>query len=236
MSIPKIIHQVWEGRTEPKMPTRLKILARTWQEQNPTWEYHLWNGEEMDKLVETHFPEYMSMYKNFHYNVQRWDIIRYMILYVYGGVYTDLDAECFKPIDGLFNANTFCFGEEPDNNNIYIDMKYHIGNALLASYPREEGWMFVLEKIRCALKEKYKMCIVLNTTGPLMLSRIFPELEDKYNATILPNSFVAPVSKREVYDYIIGCNCVDFECKIKSAICAHYFFGSWENEFAFYGK
>ena len=62
MAIPKIIHQVWEGRTEPCMPTRLQILARTWREQNPDWEYHLWNGEEMDELVEKHFPEYLSMY------------------------------------------------------------------------------------------------------------------------------------------------------------------------------
>ena len=96
MAIPKIIHQVWEGRTEPCMPTRLQILARTWREQNPDWEYHLWNGEEMDELVEKHFPEYLSMYRSFPYNVQRWDTIRYMILYVYGGVYTDLDTECFK--------------------------------------------------------------------------------------------------------------------------------------------
>ena len=65
---------------------RLQILARTWREQNPDWEYHLWNGEEMDELVEKHFPEYLSLYRSFSYNVQRWDTIRYMILYVYGGV------------------------------------------------------------------------------------------------------------------------------------------------------
>ena len=55
MSIPKIIHQVWEGRTEPFMPVRLQLLARTWQEQNPDWEYHLWNGKEMDELVSVYF-------------------------------------------------------------------------------------------------------------------------------------------------------------------------------------
>ena len=134
MSIPKIIHQVWEGRTEPKMPTRLKILARTWQEQNPTWEYHLWNGEEMDKLVETHFPEYLSMYKSFPYNVQRWDTIRYMILYVYGGVYTDLDTECFRPIDELLEGKTLCFGEEPPEHNVYAGIERLIGNAFMASF------------------------------------------------------------------------------------------------------
>ena len=43
MTIPKIIHQVWEGRTEPSMPARLQILVRTWKEKNPDWEYRLWN-------------------------------------------------------------------------------------------------------------------------------------------------------------------------------------------------
>ena len=64
MAIPKIIHQVWEGRTEPCMPTRLQILARTWREQNPDWEYHLWNGEEMDELVKKHFPEFDEILKS----------------------------------------------------------------------------------------------------------------------------------------------------------------------------
>ena len=114
MAIPKIIHQVWEGRTEPCMPTRLQILARTWREQNPDWEYHLWNGEEMDELVEKHFPEYLSMYRSFPYNVQRWDTIRYMILYVYGGVYTDLDTECFKPIEPLLEDVMIGFGARCD--------------------------------------------------------------------------------------------------------------------------
>ena len=92
------------------MPTRLQVLARTWQEQNPDWEYHLWNGEEMDELVARHFPEYLSMYRSFPYNVQRRDTIRYMILYVYGGLYTDLDTECFRPIDPLLKAVRMAFG------------------------------------------------------------------------------------------------------------------------------
>lgn len=75
--LPRIIHQVWEGRTEPSMPVRLKILAETWKEHNPRWEYHLWNGDEMDNLVKTYFPEYKSVYKSFSHNVQRWDTIRY---------------------------------------------------------------------------------------------------------------------------------------------------------------
>lgn len=143
MAIPKIIHQVWEGRTEPEMPIRLKILARTWKEKNSDWEYHLWNGEEMDELVETHFPEYLDMYKNFPYNVQRWDTIRYMILYIYGGVYTDLDTECFKPIESLLNNKDLCFGEEPPEHNVYNCGNRLIGNAFMASIQNNKGWLYI---------------------------------------------------------------------------------------------
>lgn len=92
MKIPKIIHQVWEGRIDPHISFRLQLLSKTRKEQNPDWEYHLWNGKEMEELVSNHFPEYKDMYNGFSYNVQRWDTIRYMILNKYGGVYTDLDS------------------------------------------------------------------------------------------------------------------------------------------------
>ena len=143
MAIPKIIHQVWEGRTEPCMPTRLQILARTWREQNPDWEYHLWNGEEMDELVKKHFPEYLSMYRSFPYNVQRWDTIRYMILYVYGGVYTDLDTECFKPIEPLLK-------------DVMID-------AMLRDYPVQKVMHttgpLMISRIFNTLKKRYKVTL-----------------------------------------------------------------------------
>lgn len=233
MSIPKIIHQVWEGRTEPKMPTRLKILARTWQEQNPTWEYHLWNGEEMDKLVETHFPEYLSMYKSFPYNVQRWDTIRYMILYVYGGVYTDLDTECFKPIDGLLEGKTLCFGEEPPEHNVYAGIERLIGNAFMASTIKNENWLHTLKEIREAINRNYTTQTVLYTTGPLMISRMYALFKQ---ADILPYKLVTPITKDDMIDVLFRNEKNIFREKIKQAYCAHYFFGSWTEFSSFYNR
>ena len=205
MAIPKIIHQVWEGRTEPSMPARLQILARTWKKKNPDWEYHLWNGEEMDKLVETHFPEYMSLYKSFPYSVQRWDTIRYMILYLFGGVYADLDSECFRPIDGLLEDKTMCFGEEPPSNNVYPEIDVLIGNAFMASEAKHEGWLKVLEEIR-------------------------KELQKQGNVQYLSYKDVTPVTIRDMRQYIHFKGRGIFNEKIKEAYCAHYFFGSWVSQ------
>lgn len=232
MSIPKIIHQVWEGRTEPKMPTRLKILARTWQEQNPTWEYHLWNGEEMDKLVETHFPEYLSMYKSFPYNVQRWDTIRYMILYVYGGVYTDLDTECFKPIDPLMENVVMGIGEEPPLPN---DDKTRIGNAFLVSEKGCSAWISILQEILLNYVDKGSaIATVMGSTGPNMIKRILPSLKMDNEIYEFPYRLVTPVSKYDMYHYIFNKAKDLFHQKIEQAYCAHYFFGSWDKELAFY--
>ena len=45
MQIPKIIHQVWEGKTTP-LPDFLCKLGKSWRDKNPDWEYigirHVW--------------------------------------------------------------------------------------------------------------------------------------------------------------------------------------------------
>ena len=41
-----------------------------------------------------HYPELIPVYESFPYAVQRWDAIRYLILYTFGGLYVDLDYEC----------------------------------------------------------------------------------------------------------------------------------------------
>lgn len=231
MAIPKIIHQVWEGRTEPKMPTRLQILARTWQEQNPNWEYHLWSGREMDELVATHFPEYLSMYQNFPYNVQRWDTIRYMMLYVYGGIYTDLDTECFQPISPILENVTIGFGEEPPIHTKPI----RIGNAFLVSEKENSAWQTILNEILRNMVEKESAIeTVMHSTGPNMINRLFDRLKKENGAYGFPYSQVTPVSKYDMYRYIFQGEKEVFLKKIKHAYCAHYFFGSWDTELAFY--
>ena len=231
MAIPRIIHQVWEGRTEPKMPTRLQILARTWREQNPDWEYHLWNGEEMDELVEKHFPEYLSIYRSFPYNVQRWDTIRYMILYIYGGVYTDLDTECFRPMTHLLENVTIGFGEEPP-----IPAKpIRIGNAFLVSEKGNPGWLTILNEILTNTEEKESAIeTVMHSTGPNRINRLFNRLKKENGAYGFPYSQVTPVSKYDMYRYIFQGEKEVFLEKIKQAYCAHYFFGSWDTKLAFY--
>ena len=88
---------MWEGKDGPQ-PDLLSDLSQTWKEQHPDWTYIFWNGEKIDAFMAGH-AEYRDVYNSYPYAVQRWDMIRYLILYEYGGIYADLDYECIDALD-----------------------------------------------------------------------------------------------------------------------------------------
>ena len=96
---------MWEGKDGPQ-PDLLSDLSQTWKEQHPDWTYIFWNGEKIDAFMAGH-AEYRDVYNSYPYAVQRWDMIRYLILYEYGGIYADLDYECIDALDSLLE-NEFC--------------------------------------------------------------------------------------------------------------------------------
>jgi len=90
-AIPKIIHQIWLGPLEP--PTE---VMQTWKELHPEWKYLLWSEKNLPQLKN---QEAFDKSKAF---TQKADILRYELLYQYGGIFVDADEYCIKPIDSLF--------------------------------------------------------------------------------------------------------------------------------------
>jgi len=90
--IPKIIHQLWIG---PKIPP--SNFMDTWKTKHPEFEYIRWNEEEFKK-------------RNIHFSCQnriddmeeingKADIMRWEILYHYGGIFLDADSICVEPLN-----------------------------------------------------------------------------------------------------------------------------------------
>ena len=235
-NIPKIIHQVWDSPENRDIPLFLQVLMNTWKVYNPDWKYHLWNRKEMDRLVKEEFPYFCDTYYNFPYDIQRWDAIRYMILYKYGGLYVDLDIECLKPIDPILKNINLGIGEEASEKSLYPYLKHMLGNSFLVSVEGAEGWNFILSRIM-NLKSapeliENKESLTLTTTGSLMLSKIFDELNHKFDASPISYELVAPVNKYDVIRYIYKRERVQFEERIQSAYCVHYYLGTWSEKVA----
>ena len=94
MTIPRIIHQLWIG---PK-PRPSKFM-QTWKDKHPDFEYIMWNEEEIKKR-ELHLVCIDKIISIEEINGKA-DIIRWEILYHYGGVFLDADSICIESFHEL---------------------------------------------------------------------------------------------------------------------------------------
>jgi len=170
MTIPRIIHQIWWQGIE-NIPPKLKIASETWQRLHPGWEYKLWDAESMENLVKTEFPWFYEYYINYEYQIQRADVIRYLFLYKYGGIYVDIDILCKKSLEPFITTEL--------KSNLAFARSSHTGgysnwfiissagnsfwpllwNSLIDAYNYENCWKCVGKHLK-----------VMHTTGPSILN------------------------------------------------------------------
>lgn len=101
----KIIHQIWFNFKDPEImsdiPEKYTYMCNSWSLMNPNWTHIVWNDKLADSLINI-YPEYKNIYYKFTKPILRADFIRFCFLHRYGGLYADMDTECRKPIDDLF--------------------------------------------------------------------------------------------------------------------------------------
>ena len=73
-----------------------------------------------------------DVYNSYPYAVQRWDMIRYLILYEYGGIYADLDYECIDALDSLLENEFCCLASDPEEHARIFDKAHIVTNAFIA--------------------------------------------------------------------------------------------------------
>ena len=243
-TIPKIIHQVWGGQIE-FFPEIYSQLAETWKIHYPEWDYELWNDKRMNIFIKDHYPQYLDMYKNFHYNIQRWEAIRYLILHKMGGMYIDFDYESIAPIDELVRGKTCCFAMEPESHCLIFSKPVMFNNAMMLSVPGHpfmqkvietffsESWQKSVTEAAAAFSDEYrrKNHIVLHSTGPWMLMELYNQLTEKEKSEIylIPDKYVTPFDVNQAGLVVQGDDTEELNQCLSEAYAVHYFYGLWKN-------
>jgi mannosyltransferase OCH1-like enzyme len=104
-SFPRKIWQTW--KVDPLgFEERDLSCARTWTAKNPGYRYEVLTDNNDVYYVETHFgpqginrPDIVDMYKSLTAKIIKADLLRYLVMYVDGGVYADIDVEALRPLD-----------------------------------------------------------------------------------------------------------------------------------------
>ncbi|KAF5006299.1 hypothetical protein FDECE_7310 [Fusarium decemcellulare] len=101
---PRKIWQTW-NHIPPFFEKREMERVRSWTESNPEWRWEvLTNANELE-YVEDHFgprgfnrPDIVEFFRTVNSKIVKSDLLRYLIIYVEGGLYADIDVEALKPI------------------------------------------------------------------------------------------------------------------------------------------
>ncbi len=178
--IPKIIHQIWIGNLNAPLN-----MMKTWKEKHPHFEYIHWSEKEIEKrnmkLECQHRIDEMEEING------KADIIRWEILYKYGGVFIDADSICIEPIDYLLkNYQSFAGWEQEEVRNGLIatgTMGFPPKHPLIRSII---DWI----KTNCVnVKKTGKRAWI--TVGPGLLTKMYNL--GKYNMKILPSYTFLPI-------------------------------------------
>lgn len=150
--VPLNIIQIWVGDTPVSDDT--KEWRDSWKACNPDYKYFMLENPTAGELVATFFPELLERYNGYSENIRRCDLLRYMCMYKFGGIYADNDFKCLKSFDTviLYMQQTtasdmgldIMFGRLPGTPEAFL---HSIPNALIISKKGCHFWKFVLEVV-----------------------------------------------------------------------------------------
>lgn len=152
-------------------------LPPSWHLLNPKFVIHHFNDAEVETFVQKHRPQLFPAFKNLQ-PVERADLFRYLVLYVHGGVYTDMDTTCKVPIGkwasefgytGTMDAADFIIGVEFKKGPRSVpDLPFQLLQWTIASAPKNPILDKVLDHCLSRIQEitEAKEIGVLLRTGP----------------------------------------------------------------------
>jgi mannosyltransferase OCH1-like enzyme len=217
--IPKIIHFIWidfsnELNSNPKIPDKyINNINRT-KDLNPDFTIKIWNGFDCDQLIKKFFPNKLDLYWSLEKPIMRCDFVRLVILYVYGGIYSDLDRISIRSYNIILQKYLeydFIIGKVD-----YFGMNEFI-NDLMFAKPKSD---FILECIN-GVKKNYIPIEFLNifyTSGPNYIKGVF----NNYNG---PNKIIS------IYSEVNSCNtCTCKLTDLQNLVSYTTFDGSWNSK------
>jgi inositol phosphorylceramide mannosyltransferase catalytic subunit len=190
--IPKRIIQTGKQIEQPLLNraamSNLRLL-------HPDFEYLFFDDRQVEEFIQQEYPEYRAVFDSFQWPIQRYDFFRYLAVYRYGGFYFDLDVLLASGVSGLLDRGCI-FPFEGLTLSSFLRNRYkmdwEIGNYAFGSAPGHPFLGAIIENCVRAQKDPRWVrpmmlgfpplfraeFVVLNTTGPGLISRTLAENPD----------------------------------------------------------
>src|SRR3569833_377438 len=155
--IPHRLHFIFLNRDEPVPPALLECYVRA-RQLHPGWEARIYHEDDAQDILRTWFPALLPVYNAYAHTVQRSDILRVILVHLFGGFYLDMDILCLKSLDELCDQE-LVLGKERLFS--FDELHHHearhslrIGNYMFGGRPGHPFWLSILkESIRLSKKD-----------------------------------------------------------------------------------
>jgi len=104
---PKNIFQVWMQGYDNIPKKIFKENVRNWQLLNPDWNYYFLDEKSLRENCRQFSPECLKTFDSFDVMHLKIDFGRYVTLYLYGGIYCDMDMYAFRSLSGSEHVQEF---------------------------------------------------------------------------------------------------------------------------------
>jgi len=168
IQIPKKIIQTWEHKD--LNPPFQKIID-IWKTNNTNYEYLLFDKHEREQFIRNNFDEtILNTYNSIVPGAFKVDLFRYCYLYIYGGVYVDIDSLCIGKLDDFLLPNIE-FVVPIDLNVSESEGTHNLACGFIASIPKHPVLLNCINRIVHNVKNNIIPSSKLDFTGPGVLGR-----------------------------------------------------------------
>ena len=168
IKIPRNIFQTWSTKN---ISNDLKSLTDSWKTLNPNYTYFLYDDNDCTTFIKKHFDiKIYNAYLRLIPGAFKADLWRYCVLYIYGGVYVDMDTICVNPIDAFLHEDIE-FMTPIDLNNGQNTGTHNLFNAFIASIPQHPILLDCIRRIVYHVENNIVPLSNLDFAGPGILGK-----------------------------------------------------------------
>lgn len=226
---PKRLHLTCKNKNAIDDPVWVSCLEK-FRTLYTDYDIRLYDNDDIYTLIEQHYPAALTKVKQIPVGAVLADIFRYLILYLEGGIYADMDCEPLRPIESLFDNSSVT------NGNPDVILSYEFHSLWTPSYIPEQicNWFIIAKPGNYLFKRMLENCFanldalvslnkgefsyehtILNTTGPAAFTRVVKSVGG--NVLVLQSDFFC-VGSWEVVP------------QTANSYIKHHFTSSWKSQ------
>ncbi|MEG8219516.1 glycosyltransferase [Sphingomonas sp. HH69] len=168
----KYIHQILISDNDllQPFPKTVRLNIESIRRFHPEASYHLWGRCELHAFLSTHFePEVVAAFDRLQAFALKADLARYCLLYVYGGLYSDLSNRFLSRWRIPIGKQLACFREhKPLHGALWMNQ-----NSIIYASPGQPEIRLAIDLVLENVRNQNYGISSLAPTGPVLFGRVF---------------------------------------------------------------